>query len=166
MGCQYLIMSATPPASSSGGKLLNLLSIQVGKVMDQKTGDEITYIAPDFVSKAYAQYLQVMEIMPPPASEVTAEQLACMEFMLKSHRPPYTDFSVWQKHGTRCLRRKSFTGMMGQADGTYKTVEILGPASFEAWCESYEVLCAALLMLDVVRRPRSMAHRTHFQELS
>ena len=53
------ITPATPPPtssppSSSGGKLLNLPSIQVGKVMDQKTGDEITYLAPDFVQSAYA----------------------------------------------------------------------------------------------------------------
>ena len=38
----------TPP-SSSGGRLLNLPSIQVGRVMDQKTGEEITYLPPDFV---------------------------------------------------------------------------------------------------------------------
>ena len=142
------------PPSSSGGKLLNLSSIQVGKVMDQETGDEITYLAPAFVQLAYARYLRVLEVMPSPVADVTAEHLACMDYMVKSHRPPYADFSVWQKYGTRCLRRHSFTGMMGQADGSYKTVEVLGPASFEAWCESYEVLSTALLMLDVVRRPR------------
>ena len=37
------------PASSWGGKLLSLASIQVGKVMDQKTSDEITHLAADFV---------------------------------------------------------------------------------------------------------------------
>ena len=155
----------TPP-SSSGGKLLNLPSIQVGRVMDQKTGDEITYLPPDFVQLAYARYLRVMEVMPSPETNVTTEQLACLDYMVKSHRVPYADFSVWQKFGTRCLRKHSFTGMMGQADGSYKTVEVLGPASYEAWCESYEVLCTGLLMLDVVRRPRLIAYRALIQEFS
>ena len=44
--------------------------------------------------------------------------------------------------------------------------EVLGPASFEAWCESYEVLSTALLMLDVVRRPRLIAYRNHIQEFA
>ena len=158
--------ATAPPPTAAGGKLLNTASIQVVKVMDQKTGDEITYLAPAFVTTAYAEYLRVMEVMPPPISDVTAEQLACMEFMLASNRPPYTDFAVWQKYGARCLRRNSFTGMMGQADGSYRTVEILGPASFEAWCESYDVLCTAFIMLNVVRRPRLEAYRSHIQELS
>ena len=161
-------VASAPPAapSASGGKLLNLPSIQVGRVMDQKTGDEITYLPPAFVQEAYARYLRVMEVMPSPATNVTPEQLACLDYMVKSHRVPYADFSVWQKYGTRCLRKHSFSGMMGQADGSYKTVELLGPASFEAWCESYDVLCTALLMLDVVRRPRLIAYRAHIQELS
>ena len=134
--------------------------------MDQKTGDEITYLAPAFVQAAYARYLRVMEVMPSPQTNVTPEQLACLDYMVKSHRVPYADFSVWQKYGTRCLRKHSFSGMMGQADGSYKTVELLGPASFEAWCESYDVLSTALLMLDVVRRPRLIAYRAHIQEFS
>ena len=81
--------------------------------MDQKTGDEITYLAPAFVTTAYAEYSRVMEIMPTPITDVTSEQLACMEFMLASNRPPYADFAVWQKYGTRGMSRNSFTGMMG-----------------------------------------------------
>ena len=161
-----VVAPSPAPPSASGGKLLNSPSIQVGRVMDQKTGDEITYLPPDFVQAAYARYLRVMEVMPSPATNVTPEQLACLDYMVKSHRVPYADFSVWQKYGTRCLRKHSFSGMMGQADGSYKTVELLGPASFEAWCESYDVLCTALLMLDVVRRPRLIAYRAHIQEFS
>ena len=160
-------LAATPPPPTGGGaRALNQPSIQLGRVMDQKTGDEITYLAPAFVTSAYAEYLRVMEVMPSPQVDVTEEQLACMEFMISSNRPPYADFAVWQKYGTRCLRRNSFTGMIGQADGSYRTVEILGPASFEAWAESYEVLCTALIMLDVVRRPRLLAYRAHIQEMS
>ena len=161
-----VVAPPSAPPIASGGKLLNSPTIQVGRVMDQKTGDEITYLAPDFVQAAYARYLRVMEVYPSPQTNVTPEQLACLDYMTKTHRVPYADFSVWQKYGTRCLRKHSFTGMMGQADGSYKTVELLGPASFEAWCESYDVLCTALLMLDVVRRPRLIAYRAHIQELS
>ena len=73
---------APAPPTAAGAKLLNQASIQLGKVMDQKTGDEITYLAPSFVTAAYAEYLRVMEVMPSPQTDVTGEQLACMEFML------------------------------------------------------------------------------------
>ena len=160
------VATPSPPTASGSSRLLNLASIQVGKVLDQKIGDEITYVGDDFIQRAYACYMRVMEVMPSPAANVTTEQLTCMDFMLRSARPPYADFSVWGKHGTRSLRRNSFTGVLMQPDGSYKTVELLGPASFEAWAESYEVLCTALIMLDVVRRPRLIAYRVHIQELS
>ena len=90
---------APAPPTASGAKLLNQASIQLGRVMDQKTGDEITYLAPSFVTAAYAEYLRVMEVMPSPQTDVTGEQLACMEFMLGSDRTPYADFAVWQNMG-------------------------------------------------------------------
>ena len=105
----------------------------MNKILDQETNDEITYLSDDLVQRAYAQYARVMEIIPPPASDVTTEQLACMGVMVnRTFRQPYADFTVWGKHGTHSLRRNSSVGLPLQAVGTYKTLEILGPGSFEA----------------------------------
>ena len=105
----------------------------MSRVLDQKTAEEITYLPDVAVQQAYSQYVRVMEIMPTPASDVTTEQLACMDFMVnRTSRAPYADFSVWQKYGARCLRRNTFTGLLGEPNATYKMVEFLGPASFEA----------------------------------
>ena len=162
--------SAPPPAAppaSSGTRLLNVPTIQIGRHLDQKYEEEITYMPDVELQACRAHYYTIMEAWPTPQVNCTSEQLACIDYSIKKAvRAPYADFSVFGRHGARRARKMSMTGLLPQPGGTWKTVEVLGPGSLELWFESYDVLCTCLMMLNVVRRPRLAAYRAHIESLA
>ena len=98
------VATPAPPTASGSSRLLNVASIHVGRVLDQKIGDEITYVGDDFIQRAYARYMRVMEVMPSPAANVTTEQLTCMDFMLRSVRRRMRTSSYGESMGLdRCV---------------------------------------------------------------
>ena len=96
--------------------------------MGQKAAEEITYLPDPEIQACHARYVAIMEEMPPPNLDVTTEQLACLDFIVnKTAKPPYADFSIFGRNGTRLLRRLTMTGLALQAGGTWKHLEIYGP---------------------------------------
>jgi hypothetical protein len=148
-----------PPGSVITPARVNLPVLNVGRVLDQRMNDEITYLEPDKVIAMNAAYVKVMEQMPPVAKSVTLDQLTALHYTIRMQRPPNADFAVFGKHGHRRARAMAFTGVVTAPGGTMHTIEILGPPTLEAWKESYDCLYTALIMLDAVRRPALDAYR-------
>jgi hypothetical protein len=121
--------------------------------------DEITYIEPHEILVMNAQYVKVMEMMPPTHKAVTIDQLTALAYTIKIGRVPNADFCVFGKHGHRRARAMAFKGLVAAPGGAMHTVEILGPPDLATWKESYDCLFTALIMLDAVRRPQLAAYR-------
>ena len=154
----------TASMSSLGGahgvKALNLPTISLRQVLDQKANEEIVYLSAAALQAMLATYHKVMDELPPPDVAPCSEQLAAIDFVLRTERAPYADFGVWVKNGLRAVRRSQFTGLTLQNNGQFQNIEIYGPPNIDDWCESYDVLAAALIMTGAVRRPKLAAYRS------
>ena len=139
---------------------VNLPTLNVGRVLDQRMTDEITYLPSGDVVKMLDRYIKIFEMEPPPPKAPTLDQLTALHFSLQNDRTPFADLGVFGKYGHRRARAMSFTGLVPGPGGTLQTTEILGPPNLEAWKESYDVLFSALIMLDTVRRPQLAAYRS------
>jgi hypothetical protein len=124
-----------------------------------------SYVPDPDLQKLLARYVHIMDEMPPVEVSVSIEQLSALDYTVRAHRPPMADFAIFGKHPQRHMKKMQFQGMMMGSDGTWRNVEILGPGTFEAWLESYDCLTTALIMLDVVRRPRLASYRAHIIRL-
>ena len=150
---------ATGSQLTSSGQLLNVSTIKVAQVMDQRFGEEITYLPNAEIQKMRARYIDAYD--EPPSAEVACnkEQLACLKHALDSGREPYADLAVWGPYGTRMLKKSSVSGLNIMRDGTFMHVELFGPPNIELWTGCYDVLSTGCLMLGAVRRPQLAAYR-------
>jgi len=156
----------TGPQLSSNGQLLNVSTIKVSQVMDQRFGEEITYLPNAEIQKMRARFVDAYD--EPPRAEIACnkEQLACLKHALDSGREPYADLAVWGPHATRLLKKASMTGLNIMRDGTFMTVELFGPPNVELWSNGYDVLATGCLMLGAVKRPRLEAYKRWIRKLA
>jgi hypothetical protein len=158
-------VAPTLPTSNTGTRLLNTPVVKVDQVLDQKIGDEITYLSVTDLVRFQHNYWIAMEARPTPDVNVTSEQLTALEYIVKSGRAPYADFGIFGKFGVRTLRRIKLTSIVMLPGGEFRTVELHGPATLQCWYESYDVLVTALIMLETVRRPRLAKYRKKMEYL-
>jgi hypothetical protein len=155
--CGYNI----PPSS-----LVNVPTIKIGKILDQKLGEEITYLPNPDLQAMYSRYIRIMEEKPASELAVTTEQLTALKHILDSGRVPYADFAVWGPHMIRFLKRKALEGAVFDAKGVLHAVEMYGPPTIDSWTQCYNCLETAFIMLDTVSRPNISAYRKHVANLA
>ena len=90
--------SGSSGPSTGGSRPLNTPTISMGKVVDQKLGDEITYLPDDKIVAYHAHYYSIMEDSPSPHVAVTTEQLAAITYLVKANKAPYADFAIFGPH--------------------------------------------------------------------
>jgi hypothetical protein len=113
----------------------------------------------------YARYIRIMDERPGEDIAPTIEQISALKHVLDSGRAPYADFSVWGPHGVRIQKRNALSGATMDTKGVMHDIEMYGPPTIEAWLSSYNVLEAALIMLDMVSRPNLAAYKKHMTRL-
>ena len=117
-----------PPTSASR---VNTPTIHVGRVLDQRSAEEITYSPNTSMLTYNANYMRVMECEPTPGKAATYDQLTALQYTMDTGRPPYTDFAVFGKYGSRRARAMAFTGLINSRGGTLRMQEILGPSTLQ-----------------------------------
>ena len=152
--------SAVLPTGLGGGtSLLNVPTIKLGAVLDQKLGEDITYLPDPEIQACNARYYLVMDEMPPKEVAVTTEQLAGLRHVLDTCRPPYADFAVFGPHGVRSAKRAKMAGQAIDSAGNFHMIEMYGPNCIASWQGCYDVLTTALIMLKKVRRKNLRRYR-------
>ena len=68
----------------------------------------------------------------------------------KREKTPYTIVAVILPYGDRNLKRQKCVGTSFNDKGELVRVELVGPATYEIWLVSYNILANALLMFGVV----------------
>jgi hypothetical protein len=151
-----LAQPTPPPAPTT---LVNTPIIKIGRVLDQKLGEEITYMPNHDLQKYYSRYVKVMDEKPSPDVAVTVEQLTAIKHMLDTGRLIYADFSVFCPNGQRMMKKTALSGATIDTHGHFHDIEMYGPSSVEEWGRSYDCLTTALIMLDAVSRPNLSNYR-------
>jgi hypothetical protein len=151
--------AAPNPALAPTSNLINTPTIKIGRVIDQKLDEEITYLPQAELQAMYSRYIKIMEEKPPQDVAVTPEQLTALQHILTTGRPPYVDMSVFGPHFVRMQKRIALAGAKMDARGVMRDVEMYGPPNIDAWLQSYDCLVTALIMLNTVSRPNLAAYR-------
>ena len=149
--------AANLPATTSS--LINTPTIKIGRVIDQKLDEEITYLPQAELQAMYSRYVKIMDEKPPRDVAVTPEQLTALQHLLTTGRPPYVDMSLFGPHFVRMQKRIALAGARMDSKGVMRDVEMYGPPNIDAWLQSYDCLVTALIMLNTVSRPHLAAYR-------
>ena len=118
---------------------------------------EIDLLDPVMVTQYYKTYKDKEGAYPPTELELTTEQLSAWVMTLKSGAI-YVDMSVWGPNGDKIMGRIKLSGLILGGDGTWKTVEIVGPENFDMWALGYDVFKVACIMTGTISPSRIDAY--------
>lgn len=105
--------------------------------------------------QAYRNYREPVGAEPLPESDPSFEQIAAMRAkVLVRLEAPYADFSVLTPYGRRMQKQATARNFLLQQDGSWKSVEIQGHPTFQAWCACWKIYKTVLLMLSARRTRR------------
>ena len=122
--------------------------VKSAAIIDQLDETEVEPLTRTELDRAYACHVEVTGAEPTHKAEPTAEQLAALRGkIVKRGEAPYADFSIFTPYGRRVQRQMRTRSYVFQPDGSFKTTEIPGPSSFQAWTACWRVFKAALYML-------------------
>ena len=103
------------------------------------------------IAEAYANFEHVIGSGRKPMEdhEPTDMQISAIKHVVDTGRNPYVHFGIFGPHGLRILRKVRLTGQGMDRDGSYRTIELMGPPTFETWLASWNVFKTILIMLQV-----------------
>ena len=118
-------------------------TVALSDTVDQTSKAVIQILPPDKVKKMRARFVEKNGVKPTEDEDVAKEQLSALFVAVTIMMSVYADFALWVPFWKRMLKKKRFMGRVPDEHGELQTVEILGPASFDAWETCYS------LMLDI-----------------
>ena len=144
--------ASSASANSTSGPNAFRLGVSLKETVSQVTDATCRKLSEDELAKCFKKYEDQYgkNKKPAPDEEPTASQLGALKFLLDNGENPYADFAVLLPFGDRNLKRQKCMGKMFNDKGEFVSVELVGPASFELWLSSYNILANALLMLGAV----------------
>ena len=163
---QHQLPLSGAPLVSGSPTVVNLPTVKIASVLDQKLSDEVTYVPHHERTRMLRRYIQIVGRKPHPDVACTPEQITALAHVTATHRPPFADFGVWGPHGIRLLKKNSMKGLLMMRDGSFFEAELYGPPSYSQWEECYDVLATGLLMLDIVSRNKLADYKSHIRELA
>ena len=142
--------------SSAGTRLIKLR-----ETVDQASEQTCDYLSDGELASCYTRYEAVYgkDTKPPKEEELTKEQLASVDYLLKEGHNPYVDFPVWGPRGYAIQRKIKLAGQVFDNKGALHTVELLGPGNFETWLSCFNMWQHAMVMLDAVDLGRMTEYR-------
>ena len=122
--------------------------IKVSDFVDQLDGTEVEMATQNELEEAYRQYRTVTGAEPQPEADPTHEQISVLfHKVIHLNEAPYADFSVLTPYGRRVQRQMKAKGFFLQQDGSWRSAEVPGPPTFEAWASCWRVYRTILLMM-------------------
>ena len=122
--------------------------VKASTVLDQADESEIQQLSTTQVDQFFNNHKDVTGAFPLEEAEPTEDQIsAANERVIERDESPYADFSVLTPFGRRTAKALRLRSWVLQPDGSYRSVEIPGPPTWEAWYACYLVYRAILFML-------------------
>ena len=120
-------------------------SVKMSNILDQTDDSVVTIKTRAEMGVYYENHREMTGSEPLPEAEPTDLQVAAMEDkVIFRDESPYADFSILTPFGRRIqkvMKAKSFTF---QPDGSWRSAEIPGPPSFQAWMACFRVYRSVL----------------------
>ena len=147
---------------------LGAAKIKFSTVIDQGDDTEIKPLNVDELRRLLGDWVANTNDGEEPTEEqeATGEQLAALNFRLRSGGTPFVDFGVWRPHGADLGRALRFTAYFLSPTGEFQRKELAGPASFADWERSWRVFGFAMEVLGAATRTRLSRYRDQVAQLA
>ena len=156
-------------ATTSGdgaASLTTLKKVKLSQVLDQADDTEVSIATDSTVRTWYANWQTFAQGPPDPEEEPSVEQLTALHTRVAVlGKTPWADFAVFSPFAKRVLKANKFKTFLMQADGTFVQKELPGPASFEAWTQSWRVFRVTCISLGVVAEVALQKYYRHVEKL-
>lgn len=145
-GASGTVVSVPPAATPK--------KVKASNVIDQSDESEIKQLTNTELRQFFRNHVEVTGAEPLPDSEPTPDQISALhEKIVIRDEEPYADFSILTPFGRRVQKTLRARSWNLQPDGTYKSVDIPGPPSFDSWHACFRVFKAILHMLRYPASP-------------
>ncbi|CAK0883204.1 unnamed protein product, partial [Prorocentrum cordatum] len=122
--------------------------LKLAHLIDSTDDTEINAPDTDQVTRWFENYAEIKHGEPLEHHEPTPDQIAALHTrVVELKAEPYADFSLLTPYGRRMAKILRHRSWFLQEDGSYKAMEVPGPASFEVWEKCFDVYEVILLML-------------------
>lgn len=139
---------ATPGGPGGAGAR----KLKLSAILDPTLDADIQGMTAEEIAQCYNAYKAKFGDFPSPESDVSADQLGALRQVLQSGSVPFADFSVFGPHGTRRLRKQTFTGYhLNVATGEWSKRELPGPGDFHSWYQTWKCYRTGLLLLEAAQ---------------
>ena len=136
-------VAATAPAVKEGAR-----KVKMNQVIDQGDEGEIPQLQHEVYEEMHKVLVSVKGGPVQPEHEPSVDQMCAMRVRILDFKmSPYADFALFTPFHLRHLKHLKFKNHVLQPDGTFKTVEVPGPPSYDAWYASWRVFENTLLMI-------------------
>ena len=122
--------------------------VKMSLVIDPTDDTDVPVANEAQVNTWFKNYAAAKGGWPLPEYEPTTEQISALETRIVTlFLEPYADFSILTPYGRRMAKVLRHRSWLLQEDGTYKPVEVPGPADFKTWSSCWKVYSSILLMI-------------------
>jgi hypothetical protein len=144
--------AAVLATSAAQPSVVAIRKAKMANVLKQGDESEVDILDTASIIAMFGRYEVLFGPGSKPGEDVepSSHQLAALKMCMADGAAPYADFAVFGPHGLRLEKKHKLEYMVYQLDGTFKTKEIYGPPTIQAWMASYRVLECSLIMLDAV----------------
>ena len=132
--------------------------IKISDVLDPMDESTVDPLTPGELNQFYTNYRDLKHGDPQEEVEPTLEQVSAFNARVVTLQlAPYGDFSILTPFGRRMSKVLKHRAWMPNRDGTYRTMEVPGPDSYDVWYSCWRVYAVCCLML---RWPQAVAGST------
>ena len=122
--------------------------VKVSEVLDPMDEMLVDPISPGELNQFYTNYRDLKHGDPQQECEPTMEQISAFNARVVTLQlAPYADFSILTPFGRRMSKILKHRAWVANRDGTYRTMEVPGPDSYDVWYSCWRVYAACCLML-------------------
>ena len=122
--------------------------IKVSDVLDPMDEGLVDPLTPGELNAFFANYRELKHGDPQEEVEPTLEQVSAFNARVVTLQlAPYGDFSILTPFGRRMAKVLKHRAWLPNRDGTYRTVEVPGPDSYDVWYSCWRVYACCCLML-------------------
>ena len=149
------------PASGTQGAVMK---VRIATVLDQASDREIELLDGTTLAALRRTYKVNQGGPPTEVEEVTDAQLSALARVVRAGGCPYADFGVWGPYGNRIAKQLRFTHHFIDGAGQWRSKELHGPDSVEAWERSWRVFRSAAIMAGIATAAVLDTYATRFKQ--
>ena len=140
--------AAVAPPTTPSTPLTGKRKVKANTIIDQGDEMEITLLDAQAVEQGYRQLKEAKGGEPTYDAEPTPDQMSAMnERLITLDLEPYADFALFTPYGRRFQRQLKLKNWVMDKDGSYRPMDVPGPADYETWDACWRIYANCLLTI-------------------